>query len=674
MAVWVLPHPTHWLISTQVEPVVEEGGGGHDGHDHDDHGHGHGPYEWIGVFELADGEPYTWTADKVGEKYADATMKLNIVELEGFEDGDDYDAAVDAVRASAAETMELNCKTEAHVAETIAAPACTTLVFDQEFYTSIFGIEFGGGHDGHDHGGAAFEWGGLFDLPAGDYTWRAQKVDNAYADPMMKLVVHPATDGTMEALEALEGEAGELMEGACADVEAGGTITPGETCYNLVFDDAAAESTYTVAVAADGYVAFFAEHVPTEFENDMHYLQDAEGTDVEPLVEEGGGGHDGHDHGRRRLDDHDGHDHGASGATHTYAFFAQHVPTEFEENVHYLKDSHGHDIEPLAEPDVEGGGGGGGGGRSGSHRRKRAWRNSMLACLAVLAATTIGALIRYLLGVTGMIGQQDNFLALSGAFACGAILATAFFLIFFESTHLIGARWKVETQATWRFGTMALAGYLVGVVASFFEVGHNLEAFQEKKKVEDETKDEELMKTADVDDGALKADWGFVFAIFFGDFLHNFVDGIFIANAFLDCNQSKGWTIAAATVAHELAQETGDFFLLITKGGLSQCMALLVNALSGVSVFIGAAVFLATKPGYGTQGLLLAFSGGVYVYVAATEAAHTFLHKPLSICMKFGVFICFAIGAVAIGLVLLDHEHCSGNEGGSGDAHAGHNH
>ena len=99
-----------------------------------------------------------------------------------------------------------------------------------------------------------------------------------------------------------------------------------------------------------------------------------------------------------------------------------------------------------------------------------------------------------------------------------------------------------------------------------------------------------------------------------------------------------------------------------------------INALSGVSVFIGAAVFLATKPGYGTQGLLLAFSGGVYVYVAATEAAHTFLHKPLSICMKFGVFICFAIGAVAIGLVLLDHEHCSGNEGGSGDAHAGHNH
>ena len=51
-----------------------------------------------------------------------------------------------------------------------------------------------------------------------------------------------------------------------------------------------------------------------------------------------------------------------------------------------------------------------------------------------------------------------------------------------------------------------------------------------------------------------------------GDFLHNFVDGIFIANAFLDCSQSKGWSIAAATIAHEIAQETSDFFLLITQG------------------------------------------------------------------------------------------------------------
>ena len=52
-----------------------------------------------------------------------------------------------------------------------------------------------------------------------------------------------------------------------------------------------------------------------------------------------------------------------------------------------------------------------------------------------------------------------------------------------------------------------------------------------------------------------KVDASFCFAIFLSDFLHNFVDGIFIANAFLDCQQSKGWTVASSTVAHELAQE-----------------------------------------------------------------------------------------------------------------------
>ena len=71
---------------------------------------------------------------------------------------------------------------------------------------------------------------------------------------------------------------------------------------------------------------------------------------------------------------------------------------------------------------------------------------------------------------------------------------------------------------------------------------------------------------------------------------------------------------------------------------------------------------------------VLAFSGGIYVYIAATEAAACFTHKRLSPKMKFGVVFLFILGAVAIGLVLLDHEHCEGDpEAGSG-GHAGHNH
>ena len=52
-----------------------------------------------------------------------------------------------------------------------------------------------------------------------------------------------------------------------------------------------------------------------------------------------------------------------------------------------------------------------------------------------------------------------------------------------------------------------------------------------------------------------------------------------------------------------------------------------MNVVSGASVVIGAWWFLWLEPGNGDRGMLLAFSGGVYVYVAATECAATLVHK-----------------------------------------------
>merc|ERR1740138_1821018 len=92
-------------------------------------------------------------------------------------------------------------------------------------------------------------------------------------------------------------------------------------------------------------------------------------------------------------------------------------------------------------------------------------------------------------------------------------------------------------------------------------------------------------------------DYAFCFNIFFGDFLHDFV------------------------------QEFADFFLLIGPGGLSVVMACVVNFMSGISVMIGGAISLATEPGSGTKGLMLAFSAGVYLYVACTEAAVHAVHN-----------------------------------------------
>lgn len=58
--------------------------------------------------------------------------------------------------------------------------------------------------------------------------------------------------------------------------------------------------------------------------------------------------------------------------------------------------------------------------------------------------------------------------------------------------------------------------------------------------------------------------------ILVGDFMHNFVDGVFIASAFKSCGTSFGWSLTAATIAHELTQVCCVVLMWLTdcaKGG-----------------------------------------------------------------------------------------------------------
>eukprot|EP00756_Hemistasia_phaeocysticola_P040910 Hpha_TRINITY_DN16889_c5_g3::TRINITY_DN16889_c5_g3_i1::g.148321::m.148321 len=158
-------------------------------------------------------------------------------------------------------------------------------------------------------------------------------------------------------------------------------------------------------------------------------------------------------------------------------------------------------------------------------------------------------------------------------------------------------------------------------------------------------------------------------AVLLGDFMHNLVDGFILGAAFSNCDNSMAWTIAGATIAHELAQELADFFVLTNpkQGGLSTLLALLLNLASGTSVFIGIVVAMSIEIPNMDMGLLLAFGGGVYVYVGLTECFPRINDYATTFLLRLGAFGFFALGVVAIGLVLLDHEHCVA---GGGDAHA----
>ena len=156
-------------------------------------------------------------------------------------------------------------------------------------------------HD-HGHGDGSFEWAGMFEMNDATHTWSMQKVDGDYADPTMWLVLIPTDSPTEETMHSLESGVDALVEAGCTVVEDGesmSSIAAEGSCFELhvgTGDD----STFTIDTMGFTGMAMYAQHVPTEFERDQHYLKDSSGTDIEPIAQEGAGAHDHGGHG----DDH----------------------------------------------------------------------------------------------------------------------------------------------------------------------------------------------------------------------------------------------------------------------------------------------------------------------------------------------------------------------------------
>ena len=148
-------------------------------------------------------------------------------------------------------------------------------------------------------------------------------------------------------------------------------------------------------------------------------------------------------------------------------------------------------------------------------------------------------------------------------------------------------------------------------------------------------------------------------SIILGDSLHNFADGMFIAASFMGCDISLALTVVAMTLVHEVAQEIGDFVLLTRHGGLSVLRALCLNFVSGMSVVLGGVVFLAASPSDESAGIILAIAAGVYVNIATVETLPRIEAIVKTRMDRFWTLFGVILGTVPIGLVLLNHKHCS---------------
>jgi len=103
-----------------------------------------------------------------------------------------------------------------------------------------------------------------------------------------------------------------------------------------------------------------------------------------------------------------------------------------------------------------------------------------------------------------------------------------------------------------------------------------------------------------------------------GDALHNVLDGVLIAAAFLT-DTHLGLVTAVAIMAHEIPQEVGNFAVLL-HSGMSRARALALNLLASLSAVIGGAVgFFALEQSLALLPFALAVAAASLLYIAVAD-------------------------------------------------------
>jgi zinc and cadmium transporter len=113
--------------------------------------------------------------------------------------------------------------------------------------------------------------------------------------------------------------------------------------------------------------------------------------------------------------------------------------------------------------------------------------------------------------------------------------------------------------------------------------------------------------------------------ILLGDGLHNFLDGILIAAAFLT-DIHLGVVTSLAVAAHEIPQEVGDFAVLL-HSGFTRNRAFLYNVLTSLTTVIGGVLsYYALQEMQDILPYVLAIAASSFIYIAVADLIPT-LHR-----------------------------------------------
>jgi zinc and cadmium transporter len=134
--------------------------------------------------------------------------------------------------------------------------------------------------------------------------------------------------------------------------------------------------------------------------------------------------------------------------------------------------------------------------------------------------------------------------------------------------------------------------------------------------------------------------------IILGDSIHNFVDGVLIAAAFLTDIQ-LGIVTSLAVAAHEIPQEVGDFAILL-HSGYSRSKALLYNVLASLGTVVGGVLaYFSLGDFHHVLPYLLTLAASSFIYIAVADLIPS-LHQKTDIKTSLQ-----QIGFILAGVVLI---------------------
>jgi len=272
--------------------------------------------------------------------------------------------------------------------------------------------------------------------------------------------------------------------------------------------------------------------------------------------------------------------------------------------------------------------------------------------LLIIIFTALGGVLSVLAAAVFLLlpDQQRNKMLPHGiSFAIGALLTVAFWGLIPEAFE------KVESHQFQALSATILAGILGFFVLEKLLVWRHCHFGSCEAHGDEDHDHSEHDHHGHSHVHGIKKSAGSLIII--GDGIHNFVDGILIAAAFLTDPQ-LGIVSSLAVAAHEIPQEVGDFAILL-HSGYSKRKALIYNVLASLTTVLGGVLaYFSLEDLQQSLPFFLALAASSFIYIAVADLIPS-LHKKTDTKSSLQQIALIAAGVL---LILLLHNVAHGFE------------